>query len=167
MGNKHSSHCEAFVHSAQAILRQRDLKISEGTLKKVLQDIDRTAPWFLVSGDLNVPSWDKLGKDLVRAREEGTLKAGTFPFWKLMRSCLKDDQNVEALKAGRRALTAYQDSLSGTDSKDDEEKGEQRKKKKGGKQTQKDKSKEKRDVDTPRVEPSAPLYPLLDEFALI
>lgn len=64
-----------------------------------------------------MPSWEKLGLDLERAKQEGKLGRGTFPFWRLVRDCLQEGANTEIIREGRKALIAHQDSLSESDSK--------------------------------------------------
>jgi hypothetical protein len=44
--------------------------------------------------------------------ENGKLKAGTMPLWKLIRSCLKDKECQQVVKAGQKILDKIQDSLS-------------------------------------------------------
>ncbi|XP_006998548.2 igE-binding protein-like [Peromyscus maniculatus bairdii] len=114
MGNMQGAGADAanFHEPLQALLHQRDLKISAGTIKKIIKDIDKIAPWFVVSGDLNLASWNKLGKDLERAKQEDRIGKGTLPPWRLVRSCLRDDRHHDIIRAGRRVLMQHQDSLS-------------------------------------------------------
>ena len=159
-----------FLRPIQRLLRDRDLKISEGTVRKFLEDVDRVAPWFGGSGDINLPCWNKLGRDLETAKAEGKLRPGTHPLWKLVRACLRDGKCVEAVKEGQRALSAYQDSMSELDTK--EEKTGERKEhrpKEGDKSSRKregDKSSRKREEKAPEKdrELEDTRYPLLEEF---
>jgi hypothetical protein len=96
----------------QSVLRQRGLKISTKTLEGFVKEIDRIAPWFVCLGSLTIPSWEKLGGDLVREQENGKLKAGTMPFWKLIRSYLKNEECQQVAKAGQKILDEIQESLS-------------------------------------------------------
>ena len=48
-------------------------------LAQFLSEVDIAAPWFAMSGALTVPSWDKLGRDLDFAFEQGTLKGVVRP----------------------------------------------------------------------------------------
>ncbi|KAI5282309.1 Coiled-Coil Domain-Containing Protein 7 [Manis pentadactyla] len=66
-------------------------------------------------GSLSIPSWDKLGKDLDREEEEGHLRGGTRPLWKLIRACLQDEKCEKVIKAGQRALSDIQESMSETE----------------------------------------------------
>lgn len=75
MGNaaSGSGNVSPFLRPLQRLLRTRDLKVSDGTLRKFLEDVDQAAPWFAGLGDINLPCWEKLGKDLEAAKEQGTL----------------------------------------------------------------------------------------------
>ena len=46
-------------------------------------------------------SWKKLGRDLDFAFEQGTLKSGVRPVWKLVRGCLEDQRCSEAVENGQ------------------------------------------------------------------
>ena len=100
------------VTTLWSVLRQRGLKVSTKTLEGFVKEIDRIAPWFACSGSLTIPSWEKLKGDLVRELENGKLKAGTMPLWKLIRSCLKDEECQQVVKAGQKILDEIQESLS-------------------------------------------------------
>ena len=102
MGHNHGAVQGVFgmVGPVQALLKQCGLKISRRTIITILTDIDKAASWFAVSGDLNLPSWEKLGLDLERAKQEGKLGCGTFPFWRLVRGCLQEGANTEIIKEG-------------------------------------------------------------------
>ncbi|KAL6087220.1 hypothetical protein STEG23_026135 [Scotinomys teguina] len=108
----------SFLRPIQRLLKQRDLKVSDRTIKGFLEDIDQAAPWFRVSGDVNLPCWDKLGRDLTEVKERGELRSGTLPLWRLIRYCLKEGKCVDILHEGRRVLSAHQDSMSESDNKE-------------------------------------------------
>ena len=107
MGPSHS-----VVTTLQSVLRQSGLKVTTKTLEGFVKEVDHIALWFACSGSLTIPSWEKLKGDLVRELENGKLKAGTMPLWKLIRSCLKDEECQQVVKAGQRILDEIQDSLS-------------------------------------------------------
>jgi hypothetical protein len=107
MGSSHS-----VVTALRSVLRQRGLKVSTKTLEGFVKEIDHIAPWFVCSGPLTIPSWEKLRGELVGEKEKGKLKAGTRPLWKLIRSCLKDEECQQVVKAGQRILDEIQESLS-------------------------------------------------------
>ena len=44
---------------------------------------------------LTGPSWEKLGKDLKFAEEQGVLVKGVLPVWKLVRNCIKDREKCK------------------------------------------------------------------------
>ncbi|XP_069867397.1 endogenous retrovirus group K member 6 Gag polyprotein-like [Dipodomys merriami] len=125
MGNGQEKPCSLtdFYAPLQALLRQRGLKVSKATVQKVLSDFDRQAPWFAVSGDLTLPCWDKLGKDLARAQEEGQVTGATLPLWRMIRTCLEEGGS-DLIREGRRVLMQHQDSLSESASEREEEKKE-------------------------------------------
>jgi hypothetical protein len=110
MGTFHS-----VVTTLQSVLRQRGLKIATKTLEGFVKEIAHIAPWYACSGSLTIASWEKLKGDLVREQQYSKLKAGTMPLWKLVRSCLKDEQCQQMVKAGQRILEEIQDSLSEAD----------------------------------------------------
>jgi protein O-GlcNAc transferase len=107
MGASHS-----VVTTLRSVLRQCGLKIATKTLEGFVKEVDRIAPWYACSGSLTIPSWEKFKGDLVREQENGKLKAGTMPLWKLIRSCLKDEECQQMAKVGQRILDEIQDSLS-------------------------------------------------------
>ena len=88
------------------------MKVSTKTLEGFVKEVDRIAPWFACSGSLTIPSWEKLRGDLVGEQENGKLKAGTMPLWKLIRSCLKVEQCQQVVKTGQKILDEIQESLS-------------------------------------------------------
>ena len=85
------------VGPVQALLKERGLKISESTVRGFLKEIDRLAPWFAPTGSLTLPSWEKLGRDIVREEAEGKVRAGTRPLWKLIKASLSRTRNVSQL----------------------------------------------------------------------
>ena len=120
MGHSHSNEsgvCD-FTSPIQSLLKQRGLKISTSTIQAIVKDIDKTAPWFAVSGDLTLNCWEKLGRDL---EENDQLGRGTLPLWRLVHSCLKEGKNIEVIKQGRRVLSEHQDSLSEAESKGEDQ----------------------------------------------
>lgn len=100
------------VTAMTALLKERKLPIPEKMLYKFLEEVDRVAPWFSTSGSLTKASWNRLGTDLVREKENGKLKAGVWPLYKMMRACIKDSKLQEQIREGQRALDEHQDSLS-------------------------------------------------------
>jgi hypothetical protein len=107
MGASHS-----VVTALQSVLRQCGLKIATKTLECFVKEIDHIPPWYACSGSLTIASSEKLKGDLVREQQNGKLKAGTMPLWKLLRSCLKDEECQQMVKVGQRVLEEVQDSLS-------------------------------------------------------
>ena len=104
MGN--SSH--PIFLTLNELLRSKNLKIKKSTLERFLEECDTTAPWFAVSRSLTIPSWEKLGKDLDFAAEQGMLMGGVRPIWKLVKSCLEDRKCSEAVENGQAAFEILQ-----------------------------------------------------------
>ena len=96
-------------------MKQCGLKIATKTIEGFVKEIDQVAMWYACSGSLTVASWDKLKGDLVREQQNGKLKAGTMPLWKLVRSCLTDKDCKQMVEAGQKILEEVQDSLSETE----------------------------------------------------
>lgn len=107
MGTSHS-----IVSALQAVLNQRELKVTKNTLQGFVEEIKRIAPWFTYSGSLTVESWEKLGADLIKEQQGGKLRAGTMPLWKLVRTCLKDKKCQTIIEAGQKVLEEFQESVS-------------------------------------------------------
>ena len=150
MGNNPSTDpATAFYEPIQALFKNRGLKLSHRTISRLLRDIEDSAPWFGVSGSLTVPSWEKLGKDLDRRHDEGTLSQGTLPLWRMIYTCLKEGKCEDIIQQGRRALSICQDSPSENESLETTKDRPKKKKKK------KEKSKQ---------ETKSGLYPILDVF---
>ncbi|KAL6084267.1 hypothetical protein STEG23_000770 [Scotinomys teguina] len=165
----------SFLRPIQRMLKQRDLKVSDRTIKGFLEDINQAAPWFRASGDVNLPCWDKLGRDLTEAKGKRELRPGMLPLWLMIRYCLKDGKCVDILQEGRWVLSAHQDSMSESDSKEKGNLKEERPKSskassklhtKVEKEKETDQGKKEKETDHGKTKqkPSG-LYPVLDEFA--
>ncbi|MEJ1277619.1 hypothetical protein NN561_008536 [Cricetulus griseus] len=94
------------------LLRSKGLKLKRSTLDNFLEQVDIIAPWFANTGQLTVPSWEKLGRDLDFAWEQGTLKPGVRSIWRLVRGCLEDKRCSEAVEQGQAALDSLQEERS-------------------------------------------------------
>ncbi|KAL6091181.1 hypothetical protein STEG23_015431 [Scotinomys teguina] len=103
------------------------LKIKKSTLERFLEKCDTVAPWFAVSGSLTVSSWEKLGCNLDFAAEQGTLKSGVCPIWKLVWSCLDDQRCHEVVENGQAALEILQEERSENATSERENKDRKRK----------------------------------------
>lgn len=84
-------------------------------LRNFVKEIDRVAPWYASSEALTVPSWEKLGKDLDRKIQEGTLRPGTKAMWTLVLNCLRDDSCQSVIAESQSTLEEIQDSMSETE----------------------------------------------------
>ncbi|XP_012891793.1 PREDICTED: igE-binding protein-like [Dipodomys ordii] len=96
----------------EELLRSKGLKLKKTTLQGFLEECNIVAPWFIVSGSLTIASWDKLGRDLDFAYEQGTLKAGVCPIWRLISGCLEDQSCCEVIENGQSALEQLQEERS-------------------------------------------------------
>ncbi|KAL6084868.1 hypothetical protein STEG23_013076 [Scotinomys teguina] len=94
------------------LLLSKKLKIKKSTLERFLEECDAVAPWFAVSRSLTIASWEKLGHNLDFEAEQGTLKSGVRPVWKLVKGCLEDHHCSEAVENGQAALAALQEERS-------------------------------------------------------
>lgn len=89
--------------------------MGQRTLKNFIKEVDRVAPWFVVSGSFTLPSWNKLGKDLIRAHENDDLRMGTLAIRKLVKNCLQDENCQSVVRSGQITLETVQDSMSETE----------------------------------------------------
>ena len=107
-----SSQSHPVFLALQELLESKGLKMKKHTLQRFLSECDTIAPWFAVSGNLSIACWDKLGKDLDFARDQGMLKPGVRPVWRLVHSCLEDQKcHQQALEKGRVALEMLPEDL--------------------------------------------------------
>lgn len=94
------------------LLRSKDIKVRRSVLQRFVGECAVVAPWFVDTGSLTLPSWDKLGRDIDFASEQGTLKKGVRPIWKLVRGCLEDRRCSDALESGQATLEQLQEEHS-------------------------------------------------------
>nr|XP_034367595.1 igE-binding protein-like [Arvicanthis niloticus] len=99
----------------QSLLQQHELKVCTKTLEGFVKEVDRMVPWYICSGSLTLTSWDKLEGDLIRETQNGKLKPGTRPLWKLVRSFLQHEKCRLTVAAGQGVLEELQDSMSETE----------------------------------------------------
>lgn len=143
MGNSHST---PLLSALQELLGQCKLKIEKKILLSFLDECNRCAQWFRVSGSFTLRAWDKLGKDLDRETTEGKLKPGAKPLWRMVRACLEDKRCEEAVRTGQKILTEQQESMS-----EGEKVLKEGKKRKGGKEV-KEKTEKNQGEDRQRRE---------------
>ena len=77
MGN--STSVQTVCQTLKDLLKVKGIGLKKETLENFLKAVDQVAPWFPVSGHFMVPSWEKLGKDLRFAEEQGVLPKGVLP----------------------------------------------------------------------------------------
>jgi hypothetical protein len=90
--------------AVQELLKSKGLKIQRKTIEKFLDECDTVTPWFAISGNLTVAFWEKLGRDLDVAWEQGILKGGIKAVWRIVRSCLDDERCCRVLEASQQIL---------------------------------------------------------------
>lgn len=173
MGSSHS-----IFTTLDTVLRQRDIKVGQRTLKNFIEEVDRVAPWFVVSGSFDLPSWSKLGRDLTGAHKRKDLRMGTLAIWKLVKNCLLDENCESAVKSGRITLESVQDSMSETERsermgarrKQSTQKPQKGKKDPPVREEKKEKGKEATGVTPQAAAPKIPeqkpkpIYPPLEEY---
>jgi hypothetical protein len=87
------------------LLKVKGIGLKKEALENVLKAVDQVAPWFSVSGHLTGPSWEKLGKDLKFAEEQGVFTKGVRTVWTLVRNCIEDKERCGTeLKKGNETL---------------------------------------------------------------
>ena len=94
MGNTTSG--QSARQALKDLLKVKGIGLKKETLENFLKAVDQVDPWFPVSGHLTGPSWEKLGKDLKFAEEQGVLVKGVLPVWKLVHNCIKDREKCGA-----------------------------------------------------------------------
>ena len=94
------------------LLRVKGTTFKKHTIQAFLEECDKVAPWFSVSGHLTPASWGRLGKDLDFSWEQGVLKEGTRAVWKLVNSCLEDERCCQAVETGKQALEQLKEERS-------------------------------------------------------
>ena len=113
MGNETSG--QSVRQALKDLLKVKRIGLKKETLENFLKAM---APWFPVSGHLTGPSWEKLGKDLKFAEEQGVLVKGVLPVWKLVRNCIKDREKCGAeLQKGNEALNQVRGEITGVGSR--------------------------------------------------
>lgn len=153
------------IGALSTLVKVRGVKLSEHVLKTFLQEIKKEAPWFETSGSLDRQTWGKLGTELKLKREQGRLRAGIYPIWKVIDACFEDERCLDVLRDGQLALEEHRDSLSETE----EGKGEKRenKEKQSSSRTEKKNKKEVlglHSLGPRRLGENKRLYPSLAEF---
>ena len=111
MGNTTSG--QSILQALKDLLKVKGIGLKKETLENILKAVDQVAPWFPVSGHLTGPSWEKLGKDLKFAEEQGVLVKGVLLVWKLVRNCIKDREKCGAeLQKENEALDQVREERS-------------------------------------------------------
>jgi hypothetical protein len=103
----------------QELLKSKGLKIQRKTIEKFLDECDTVVPRFAISGNLTVSCWEKLGRDLDVAWEQGILKGVMKEVWRIVRSCLNDERCCRALEANQQILEQLKEERSFQSEKDE------------------------------------------------
>ncbi|XP_063105463.1 igE-binding protein-like [Cavia porcellus] len=106
------------------LLREKGLQMKREQIQNFLNQVDKVAPWFGPTGSITIPSWDKLGRDLDFAVENGLLEPGVRPLWAVVRSCLADTSCRDHIRAGAMALDYHQAESSREQSRESSAAGE-------------------------------------------
>ena len=85
MGNSTSG--QTVCQALKDFLKVKGIGLKKEALENFLKAVDQVAPWFSVSGHLTGTRWEKLGKDLKFAEEQGVLAKGVLPVWNVIRNC--------------------------------------------------------------------------------
>ena len=94
-------------------MKVKGIGLKKETLENFLKAVDQVVPWFPVSAHLTGPSWEKLGKDLKFAEEQGVLVKMVLPVWKLVCNCIKDREKCGAeLQKENEALNKVREERS-------------------------------------------------------
>ena len=107
-----SSQSHPIFSALDELLRVKGTKLKKYIIKAFLEECDKVAPWFAVSGHLTPASWGRLGKDLDFSWEQGVLKEGTRAVWKLVNICLEDKRCCQAVETGKQALEQLKEERS-------------------------------------------------------
>ncbi|XP_032755597.1 endogenous retrovirus group K member 6 Gag polyprotein-like [Rattus rattus] len=73
------------------LLEQQGIGVKEETVKEFIKTLERTSPWFVHSGGLNIPDWEQVMRDLQRMlRRCGpeSIPAATLSLWRLVKDAL-------------------------------------------------------------------------------
>ncbi|KAL6085310.1 hypothetical protein STEG23_020289 [Scotinomys teguina] len=140
----------SFLCPIQRMLKQRDLKVSDSTIKGFLEDIDQAAPWFGASGDVNLPCWEKLGRDLTESKGRGELRA------------IGLSQHIEI--ACQNQIVRKEGNLKEERPKSSKASSKLHTKVEKEKETDQGKKEKETDQGKIKQKPSG-LYPVLDEFS--
>lgn len=91
MGQLPSKEAGDLAKALKRLLKTKDLGVSRATLELFIAEIDRIAPWFLPTGRLTLPSWERLGGDLASAELGGDLSPSVRPLWEMIHTCLEKE----------------------------------------------------------------------------
>ncbi|XP_063099343.1 endogenous retrovirus group K member 5 Gag polyprotein-like [Cavia porcellus] len=95
------------------LLKVRGIRIDKQTVLQFFECINGLAPWFLPTGSLTLPSWDKLGCDIQFAGEQGMgVNPMVRPIWEMVRACLKAKSMVGTAQGLKKARHAFERACS-------------------------------------------------------
>lgn len=111
MGN--STSAQTVPQALKNLLKAKGIGLKKDTVENFLKAVDQVAPWFPVTGHLTMPNWEKLGKDLRFAEEQGVLSKRVMQVWKLVKNCIGDEERCGAeLKKGNEAISQVRQESS-------------------------------------------------------
>lgn len=116
------------------LLEHQGIGVKEETVEEFIETLEKTSPWLAHSGELNIPDWERVMRDLQRTlRKYGpeSIPAATLSLWRLVKDALlkirgrmsEIERTFGAAQddASRRSLQTYDPDQ---DSSSEEEKGE-------------------------------------------
>lgn len=74
-----------------ALLEHQGIGVKEKTVKEFIKTLEKTSPWLVHSGGLNIPDWEQVMRDLQRTlRRYGpeSIPAATLSLWRLVKDSL-------------------------------------------------------------------------------
>lgn len=74
-----------------ALLEHQEIGVKEETVEEFIKTLEKTSPWLVHSGELNIPDWERVMRDLQRTlRRYGpkSIPAATLSLWRLVKDSL-------------------------------------------------------------------------------
>ncbi|XP_063102724.1 uncharacterized protein LOC106028097 [Cavia porcellus] len=110
MGNVN---CGPLALSLRMLLGARGIRMEKQMVLQFFKCINDLAPWFLPTGSLTLPSWEKLERDIQFAEEQGMgVDPMVRPIWEMVRACLRTESMVGAAQGLKEARHAFEQACS-------------------------------------------------------
>lgn len=91
------------------LLKRQGIGIKHKTARDFIKTLQKTSPWFLASGGLNVPDWEQVKRDLQKVlQKEGpdSVPIATFSLWRQVKDALLSD-NIKVKEQIAEATSAF------------------------------------------------------------